>query len=87
MKKMLLALLLAGLVGSGLSSCRSAPLGIEAGPGGVFQSTLTVQDEAFVVEGKNGRLLVGGEDRGAVQSGDWVTVDWDGKVRVNGRAR
>ena len=84
MKKRLLAF---GVVGLALISCRSAPLGVEAGPAGGFRSTLTVRDETLVVEGKDGRLLVAGEDRGPVQSGDWVTVDWDGEVRVNGVAR
>ena len=87
MKTRLLALLLVGAVGVGLSSCRSTPLAIEAGPGGVFRSTLTVDNKTFVIEGKDGRLLVGGEDRGAVRSGDWVTVDWNKKVRVNGVVR
>ncbi len=84
MKNSLLAVVVVGLA---LTACRSAPMGVEAGPGGVFRSTLTVRGETLVVEGKGGRLLVAGEDRGPVESGDWVTVEWDGEVRINGVAR
>ena len=70
-----------------LAGCSSAPVGVEAGPNGVLSASLTINDDKVLVEGRDGSLLVNGEVRGDVREGDWVTVDWDGAVHVNGRPR
>ncbi|MEM7311369.1 MAG: hypothetical protein AAF682_32190 [Planctomycetota bacterium] len=70
-----------------VSACRTPPATTEAGPDGLFRVELTINEKSLVAEGKEGRLLVQGEDRGPVQEGDIVTFDWDGEVRVNGKRR
>tara|TARA_R110002072_G_scaffold25443_1_gene84946 strand:+ start:19121 stop:19375 length:255 start_codon:yes stop_codon:yes gene_type:complete len=70
-----------------LAGCRTAPVGVEAGPNGVLSATLTINDDKILVEGRDGSLFVNGEVRGEVREGDWVTVDWDGSVQVNGKLR
>ena len=84
MKTRSLALL---IVGTLLAGCRSAPIGVEAGPNGKFSARLTSNDTKITVEGRDGNLFVDNQARGQVREGDWVTVDWDGTVHVNGKPR
>ena len=80
-------LMLAGLLACSLASCRGTPITLSVGTNGVFEARLSINDEVFVVAGKDGRLLIEGEDRGPIKEGDRVTVDWNHDVRVNGVKR
>ncbi|MBL8727707.1 MAG: hypothetical protein JNM25_04695 [Planctomycetes bacterium] len=75
---------LLALVGS---ACRTPPVGIETGPDGRFLAVLSESGREIRVEGHDGRLLVDGVDRGPIGQGSWVTVAWDGVVRVDGEVR
>jgi hypothetical protein len=83
MKRLVLPLVLL----ASMTACRSASITIEAGPEGAFETRLQVNDQEFVVTGKDGRLLIDGKDRGQIRQGDRVTVYSNGRVEVNGRTR
>ena len=60
-------------------------------PGGGYTkgqaATFTVQDEANVVELKNGRLTVNGKQYGAIADNAKIVVKENGEVTVDGRDR
>jgi len=83
MKRLLLPLLLVAAT----AGCRSAAITFQAGNNGEFETRISIDENAVVVTGKDGRLLINGEDRGPIHEGDKVTVYSNGAVRVNGHSR
>lgn len=70
-----------------LGGCRTPPVGFGIGKTGEASARLTCNQKVIEAKVVKGQLTVDGVDRGTVQPGDWVTLDWDGTVRVNGSAR
>lgn len=70
-----------------LAGCSAAPIGIEVGADGTFAASVRANDTMTRVAGRDGGLFINSEARGDVREGDWVTIDWDGTVHVNGKPR